>query len=514
MAEQIFNSRVQLKIDTHDNWVANQTLVLKDGEPAFDIVLVVDPTTSQYVPAVMMKVGDGVNTWGNLKYMYAPAADVYSWAKSETKPNYSADEIAGIDAKIADYVSEEMGIEVDTDTQYSIAKVSDYQYKLMSKSKGDTEFATEVAVIDIPDKTSDISALQALVGETSVATQIANAIVALDLANTYDAKGAADQALTDAKTYADKKVGSVTSGDNSVSIGGTATAPTVAVNISEAADNAISLEDDGLKVVIPDAAEYSIVRDADSGDYAAVYHLTKDGLDVGVAINIPKDMVVKSGSVVTNPEGQAAGTYIKLVLQNVTDPLFIDVGNLIEYVTSGSSAGDMIVVAVSDDHKVTATITDGSITKAKLETSVQTSLNKAETAVQPDDLNDLKNASHIHDNKVLLDTYTQTEANLADAVGKKHDHANKEELDKFATGDKAALDKAVADIATLNGSEGTAGSVKKAIADAKSALTAEINKKANDADLAAIAKSGNVNDLIQTSGDVIVFNCGSATVNI
>ncbi len=34
--------------------------------------------------------------------------------------------------------------------------------------------------------------------------------------------------------------------------------------------------------------------------------------------------------------------------------------------------------------------------------------------------------------------------------------------------------------------------------------------KANDADLAAIAKSGNVNDLIQTTGDVIVFDCGSA----
>lgn len=32
--------------------------------------------------------------------------------------------------------------------------------------------------------------------------------------------------------------------------------------------------------------------------------------------------------------------------------------------------------------------------------------------------------------------------------------------------------------------------------------------------LAAIATSGNVNDLVQTSGDVIVFQCGSSTVNI
>ncbi|MCQ2270272.1 MAG: hypothetical protein MJZ52_03470 [Bacteroidales bacterium] len=32
--------------------------------------------------------------------------------------------------------------------------------------------------------------------------------------------------------------------------------------------------------------------------------------------------------------------------------------------------------------------------------------------------------SHTHSNKALLDTYTQTEANLADAVGKKHSHEN------------------------------------------------------------------------------------------
>ena len=50
--------------------------------------------------------------------------------------------------------------------------------------------------------------------------------------------------------------------------------------------------------------------------------------------------------------------------------------------------------------------------------------------------------THTHTNKDLLDTYTQTEANLADAVAKKHDHANKEELDKIVAGDKAKWDSA------------------------------------------------------------------------
>ena len=39
--------------------------------------------------------------------------------------------------------------------------------------------------------------------------------------------------------------------------------------------------------------------------------------------------------------------------------------------------------------------------------------------------------AHTHDNKELLDTYEQTEIDLADAVTKKHSHSNKSVLDKF-----------------------------------------------------------------------------------
>lgn len=52
----------------------------------------------------------------------------------------------------------------------------------------------------------------------------------------------------------------------------------------------------------------------------------------------------------------------------------------------------------------------------------------------------LEGDTHTHSNKDLLDTYTQTEANLADAVSKKHEHTNKTELDKFVDGDKDKLD--------------------------------------------------------------------------
>ncbi len=48
--------------------------------------------------------------------------------------------------------------------------------------------------------------------------------------------------------------------------------------------------------------------------------------------------------------------------------------------------------------------------------------------------------AHSHANKALLDTYTQTEADLADAVAKKHSHANKTVLDGITAEKVSAWD--------------------------------------------------------------------------
>jgi hypothetical protein len=83
----------------------------------------------------------------------------------------------------------------------------------------------------------------------------------------------------------------------------------------------------------------------------------------------------------------------------------------------------------------------------------------------------LEGATHTHANKALLDTYTQTEANLADAVAKKHVHANATELDKIADGDKAkwdAMEQNAKDYADgLASNYDAAGSAAGALADAK-----------------------------------------------
>lgn len=198
--------------------------------------------------------------------------------------------------------------------------------------------------------------------------------------------------IADVEAVAKARLESVEAGDNSVTIAGSATKPSVAVKISGAVGNALSLADDGLKVEIPEVKvpKYSLVKDetAAAGD-VATYHLTKDGVNEGVAINIPKDLVVASGSVVeledgALPDGVAvAGTYIKLVLANNAKPIYINVSTLIEYVTGGSGENDAIQVNVSSDtHKVTARVKEGSLTKEMLAAGVVTSLGKADTAVQ------------------------------------------------------------------------------------------------------------------------------------
>lgn len=188
-------------------------------------------------------------------------------------------------------------------------------------------------------------------------------------------------------------------------------------------------------------------------------------------IDIPKDMVVESGEVVTNPEGQEAGTYIKLVLANVAEPLYVNVGKLVDIYTAKANAAQVQVVIdtntreisasivagsvgtteLADNAVVTAKIADGNVTKAKLSTTVQASLDKADAAAPQTALDAEVQRATAAEGKALedakahadgLNTAMNTRVEALEAID--HDHANKAELDKFVDGDKAKLDDAAA----------------------------------------------------------------------
>lgn len=293
----------------------------------------------------------------------------------------------------------------------------------------------------------DVDALETLVGT------IPSGATATDVVG-YAAE-VADAAETAAKAVANAKVASVSATDNKgIEIGGTATAPTVGIKLSSKANNDLRFatgtgEDGGLYYHAPAAAEYSIAKaaTAETG-YFATYNLTKDGTVVGASINIPKDYLVKSASVGTvtaadKAEGgkfegdsnfQVGDKYIDFVVNvysgTATDEhIYLNVKDLVDVYTSGSASGDMVVIAIDSSNQITATISDGTVTLAKLDSSVQAEINKA----------------HTHSNKSLLDTYTQTETDLADAVAKKHEHSNKSVLDGIAATDIAAWNGAVTD---------------------------------------------------------------------
>lgn len=94
------------------------------------------------------------------------------------------------------------------------------------------------------------------------------------------------------------------------------------------------------------------------------------------------------------------------------------------------------------------------------------------TAAERTKWNAAEGKAHTHTNKALLDTYTQTEEDLADAVSKKHSHANAAELAKIADGDKAKWDAAQAN------AEATAAA---ALSTAKTELEGKINAEATTA---------------------------------
>lgn len=102
-----------------------------------------------------------------------------------------------------------------------------------------------------------------------------------------------------------------------------------------------------------------------STDYAAVYHLQKDGANVGEAINIPKDMVVESGKVVWGSYSDGTFTpatdkknatpYVELTLANSTaNKIYIAVADLV----NEHKAGTGIKITNNTDGTRTIGITD------------------------------------------------------------------------------------------------------------------------------------------------------------
>ena len=124
-----------------------------------------------------------------------------------------------------------------------------------------------------------------------------------------------------------------------------------------------------LKGLVDDAqsaGEVTIDTSTTTDGYLKTYTIKQGETEVG-KIDIPKDLVVTSGEVVTDPEGQPAGTYIKLTIANQDAPIYIDVKTLVDVYTAQASAAQ-IQLAISATNEISATIVAGSVTATELAT--------------------------------------------------------------------------------------------------------------------------------------------------
>ena len=210
--------------------------------------------------------------------------------------------------------------------------------------------------------------------------------------------------------------------DNSITI---SNSNEIAVKLSSKVGNNISLQtgsgEEGLYVSVPAATNYTVAITETSGSssdpYAKRYNVVQSATGLNVNIDIPKDMVVESGSVVditysnnklydgstdvtTIIKGSGgtataadAGKYIKLVIADSNSTvIYIAAKDLVDIYTAQPNA-TQVQLAVSNSNVISGSIVAGSIDTTELKNGAVTTDKIAAKAVTDAKLSDAVNAS-------------------------------------------------------------------------------------------------------------------------
>lgn len=470
------NTRIQLKCDTYENWQAND-IVLKNGEIGF-CVIPADTGAVQTEPTVMAKIGDGVKKYSELDWMSAKAADVYEWAKAATKPAYQASEITGLE----DFISGQIK---DTNTQYQIVKNGNMGFKLQKKDVGDPDF-TDVNDITLVAPTlvsgsangtvayngSDV----AVTGLKDAAyTTVAEIIAQVTgPAEPEQPATGADNTIAGAKAYADEKVAALDFTDSAKEHQFiTAVNETDGVVSVVRAQPAVA-DINGLDTALAakqDIVVFNTAYDASSNKAATMTDVTNAVSGLSGAMHfVGASTTDPAGGTVTIGEEPYSGKSGDVVLFGQK-----------EYVFDGTNwklLGDEGSYAVK-----------GAITNADIATGAAIDASKVaglETAIS--DIAGLKTSVG----------ETPVAEQITTAIGNL-DNSDAAVANQFVTAvtqtdGVVAVQRAQAAVADISG------------------LQTALDAKANDSDLAPVAKSGKVDDLTQDA--VLILNCGSATVNV
>ena len=206
-----------------------------------------------------------------------------------------------------------------------------------------------------------------------------------------------------------------------------------------------------------DLVDYTVTvtENGASGNTLKSYVLKQNGSTIGT-INIPKDLVVSSGSVVVGnwvngvftENASGTGKAVKLIIANQEDPIYINVQDLVDVYTAAQGATE-IQIAISNTNEISATIVksvrdkiDNAIPKVSGATGKVAQF-KADGSIESSSFEIKKS---VPADAVFTDTIIDNEA--GDGIDVSGEHGKKIAL---SVGTKAILADAVSDHAKLGG---------------------------------------------------------------
>ena len=534
------NVRIKNKYDSYENWV-NSKVKLEAGEIAiaYTTVDVKEGNGTAKHPALLMKVGDGESSFAALPWLSAKAADVADWAKAAEKPGYAASEISGIDAYIAAYVNDQMGISVDTDTQYKIVANDTNGFKLQSKGKTDSAW-------------TDVEGSSFAVDFTGIEATIAEELAKYDTTEVSEGKIAAvNTALENYKTSNNAAVEANTNAiagiKNGVSINSFGAVETAIAGMQQTALNYATKEE---AQGYADAKNEAIAAAKTAGDNAQAYAEALAGKVGTVADNTTVvDMIgaVQGDLNTKTEEFVAAVDGLETAMGELETSLEAAISEAVAAEESRATGAESALGG-----RIDAIVAD--YLKAADKQSLQDQIN---LIIENPDVEGVKNSineftQYIADHGTIAEGFrTDIDKNkddiaaiAADYLKAEHQTALQGNIDGVAgrvttaEGKITALEGSVAtkaaqsDLAALEAVAATKAELEAAQAQIAEDIAAlNVDQYATDEELevekgrigaletsvgalANIAKTGNVADLVQTENTYIVFDCGSASVLI
>ena len=135
-------------------------------------------------------------------------------------------------------------------------------------------------------------------------------------------------------------------------------------------------------IVVPDLKME--VKAIPNDGYLKTYQFTY-GTGSTFEVDIPKDLVVESGEVITVTDdapvsGLGNGTYLKLVIVNQAEPIYIDVKDLCDVYT-GKTVTDGVSVTISGTNEISAALVGKAVFESNLADDLANKINGLDSAL-------------------------------------------------------------------------------------------------------------------------------------